>query len=486
MVSSKGDGSDKDRLVVDSIHGDIHLTKRELDVIDTASFQRLRHLKQLAMSQMAYPNATHTRFAHSLGVFAIMARITKIAKASRQINLSREQEEYLRLAALLHDIGHYPYSHLMERIDRVKLIEEQVEIKEKKEDRTLDISSIPYPEHDLVGTFIVTEQNDLIEAIGGKRRAKIVANLFGPKRPTESKRILQLSKLVHSSLDMDRLDYLLRDSQATGVPYGQIDINYLLNNLKVSPSGMLGISEKAIPAAEQFLLARYFMHRTVYYHKTTFGIEEVCRQLLRRLRAKGKCGIPKDGKEIREIVTSEALGTFTDAYVDEIIYKAMNDDEKAIQTLVKSIQKRRPPKLLKEVSVIGLIEQASGSHAGTIFRLNCKHRLYRLSEDFNIPIEQFILCETPPLRLEKRGPLVAAEDAMKTDWKEEEELIKVFVTGENEPKSLVDIPYSLVSKCAGLFFQSFRLYVVYEGGDKDDIIEQLKEKVKDWDKANNS
>ncbi len=225
------------------------------------------------------------------------------------------------------------------------------------------------------------------------------------------------------------------------------------------------------------------MHRTVYYHKTTFGMEEVCRQLLRRLRDPGKYGIAEDGIAIRKLVTSDALGTFTDAYVDKIIHEALNDDDKIIRLLARTIETRQPPKLLKEVPVISNVAQSDSSHSGRIFRINCRHRLNKLALDFEIPLKQFILCETPPLRLEKRGPFISAVDAMKNNWKDEEDLIKVFVSGEVEPKSLVDIPFSLISKCAGFFFQSFRLYVVYDGEDKDDVIEQLRKKVNNWDQG---
>src|SRR5690349_13597369 len=116
--------ADRDKLIVDSIHGDIHLRPSERQVVDTASFQRLRHLKQLGMAQATYPNATHTRFAHSVGVLGIMDHIVRVAQ--RDLSLTDEQVADLRLAGLLHDIGHYPYSHLMEKIDKVQLTEELV------------------------------------------------------------------------------------------------------------------------------------------------------------------------------------------------------------------------------------------------------------------------------------------------------------------------------------------------------------------------
>lgn len=110
MVWSGAEGGEK--IVVDSIHGDIRLTAREVQVIDSASFQRLRQLKQLAMAQLVYPNATHTRFAHSLGTLGIMIKVLEVAQRNK-LKLKASERENLRLAALLHDIGHYPYSHLM-------------------------------------------------------------------------------------------------------------------------------------------------------------------------------------------------------------------------------------------------------------------------------------------------------------------------------------------------------------------------------------
>src|SRR2546423_494912 len=139
-----GGRSQADTLIVDSVHGDVHLKPIERAVVDTASFQRLRHLKQLGMAHVTYPNATHTRFAHSIGVLGIMEHIIHVARDP--LKLTDERQEDIRLAGLLHDIGHYPYSHLMERIDKVELTEEFV-----ASNRTLNASTVRYPKHEEVG-----------------------------------------------------------------------------------------------------------------------------------------------------------------------------------------------------------------------------------------------------------------------------------------------------------------------------------------------
>ncbi len=459
MVSSKRDGFEK--VVVDSIHGNIHLNKREVQVIDTASFQRLRKLKQLAMAQLVYPTATHTRFAHSIGALGTMIRILEAAER-HGVSIKDEQKDNLRLAALLHDVGHYPYSHLMEKLDKVKWTEEEVEgVTPARE--AIDARKSWYPGHEEVGALIVTNQHDLIKALGGKERARAVADIFTRRETADP----QLSKLIHSSFDIDRWDYLLRDSYAAGVPYGQIDINYLLNNLKVSPQKMVGFLEKALPAVEHFLLARFFMHRVVYYHKTIYGMEEACRQMLRRLRDRDgeHYNVPLNGDEVRRLVQSEELLTFTDAFVERVVRRATEDKDEAIRALARSIQSRRPPKLLKKVPVCEDVEKTT--HRGRIFMQNCRSKLRGLAEEFNIPLAQFLLCK-PKVTVVKRPEEITygkvtkmkPEEIRERAFEEEEEDIKIFVADTEEPISLMEIEHSLVVKYADYAFQMFRLYLV--------------------------
>ncbi|MGI8432229.1 MAG: HD domain-containing protein [Chthoniobacterales bacterium] len=466
------------RIIADPIHGDVQLSDEEFGVINTGSFQRLRSLKQLGMAHLTYPNATHTRFAHSIGVLATMGRILRQVQDSEAIRISPEQRAELRLAALLHDVGHYPYSHLMEGVDRVILTEERVVQHGKS---TISTSS-PYPNHQEVGELIATTQADLISSLGGKERAQTIAAIFCRHETTNA----QLSKLIHSSFDMDRIDYLLRDARATGVPYGTIDINYLLSHVRMSASGMLGVERKALVAVEHFLLARFFMHKAVYYHKTTFGLEECCRQLLRRIRDMDpgghKYGVPANGDEVRKIVQGPEVANFNDAFVDRVINLAVGDDNLVVRSLASAIFQRRPPKLIKEVAV--LEEVGKQPHAGTVFFQNCRYQVADLAKKHGIELGCFLICEHKPLKFEARPRLLNAPEARNLSSNEREEVIMIF-NDSAEPVPIVDLGRSIVQPLSQFFYQTSRLYLVMPDDWKpeqfDSAVKALRRATQGWE-----
>ncbi len=466
MVSSNRPAS---RVVNDNIHGDIALTDEEWRVVNTATFQRLRWLKQLGMGHLVYPNATHSRFAHSLGVFRIMCRVLERLPHSE---LENEKAD-LRLAALLHDIGHYPYSHLMERVDWVKLTEEEIE---ESDSKVISGSRQLYPDHEELGRHILQSQKDICKAIGGKQRAKKIGSLFSRQRGADP----QLSKLIHSSLDMDRLDYLLRDARAAGVPYGEIDLNYILNNIRISPKGMLGVDEKALAAAEHFLLARVFMHRVVYYHKTTFGFEEACRQLLRRVRESGRYGedLAENGEKIVEICAGSTLRGFTDDYIDRIVFKAVDDEDAVIQILAKCIVERRPPRLIAE---IGGVEHKTSDHTATgVFRQRCRDGLKSLAKKHKLQVGQFLLCGPKPIKFEASGSLLSRSEMEKLEPEMWEELIMIFRRGQDEPRSIVDVSGSIISGLSNQAFTIQRLYLAEDSPGSESKLAAIRNEVQAW------
>lgn len=442
------------RVVTDAIHGSIALTDDEWRVVDTASFQRLRHLKQLQMAHLTYPNATHTRLAHSLGVFAVMSRVLEVAKDT--LKLKKADVADLRLAALLHDVGHYPYSHLMEKIDKVQLTEELARGGTKKK---LDLSgtkSSPYPEHEDLGALIVTKRKDLVDALGGRKRATRVADLFTRSAAADP----QLSKLIHSSLDMDRFDFLLRDANATGVPYGNVDLHYLLSNMQASRTGMVGFSHKAMSAAEQFLFARFFMYKVVYFHKTTFGFEEACRQLLRRCRDKGLLGVPRTGKRITEWVQGDNFLTFTDAWVDNVVRAAAASGKPIIEDLAKCILYRKPPVLIREVNELKDLSEPGGAEHCKSFLNRCQDNLGDLAKELKVDPKLFLVAGPKSVTLEGRSSKLTKDTAGDLEDEQREELVKIFVKGRAEPRSLVDLPESITYVAANRAYQFARLYLV--------------------------
>jgi uncharacterized protein len=250
------------------VHGFIQIDDWERDIIERPAFQRLRRIRQLAWTDLVYPGAMHTRFEHSLGVMhtasllydAIVSKSGDLLKqqlAYDQAGLERDRR-LVRLAALLHDVGHAPFSHASEELLPRKGRTEK------------------FAHEDYSAAIIRNELRDAIEghplnANTGFKADDVAALIEGG---AAAGRAVFWRDLITGQMDADRMDYLLRDSHHIGVHYGRFDLHRLIFSLvaippdKENPSPRVGVEEGGVHAAEALVLARYFMFTQVYFHKT--------------------------------------------------------------------------------------------------------------------------------------------------------------------------------------------------------------------------
>lgn len=265
-------------------------------LLQTPEFQRLRRVRQLGLATLAYPGADHTRFSHSLGVMEMSRRM--LDQLSRSIPISDFDRIATTAAALLHDLGHGPFSHVFERVSGIhhEALTRRVISEDDSSIHRLLTSfdpSLPNTINRLLGDH---DANALSPAPTGQPNLATGAPGVPAAQPMDSptrapcpKGAAQLppflSSLISSQLDADRLDYLLRDDLMTGSRYGQYDLQWLLRSLTVEPaSQQLAVSYKGISAVEGYLQARHHMYRNVYFHKVVRAGEGMLRLALQRAR----------------------------------------------------------------------------------------------------------------------------------------------------------------------------------------------------------
>jgi hypothetical protein len=231
--------------ITDPVHRYISFSEVEKQVIDTGVFQRLRRIRQLAGAHLVYPSAQHTRFEHSLGTMHVAGYAGETLVAKGYLD-NEDKVQKLRLAALLHDIGHGPFSHLFEEV---------LELRRGSS-------------HEDVGKQIISksEISDILKK-HGYNPCDICELSFG-----ESK-IKFFNEIIAGGLSADLMDYLSRDGLFTGVEYGKIDYHRLISSFEVVSNGHLAINRSALYSFESMLISRYEMFKAVYFHKTVRSAE---------------------------------------------------------------------------------------------------------------------------------------------------------------------------------------------------------------------
>ncbi|MBU4534354.1 MAG: HD domain-containing protein [Euryarchaeota archaeon] len=316
------------KFIRDSVHGNLHINDLEIKLVDTPQIQRLRRIKQLGFTFLIYPGANHTRFEHSIGTMYLASQMAD------HLNLDEDKKSILRICALLHDAGHGPFSHVSEAVldDSHEVLTSRV----IKNSKLGDIISENY------------HINEIIDIINGKG---------------------VLGQIISGELDVDRMDYLIRDSHYTGVAYGIIDIERLIYNMKLENN--LVLDKKGVQAAESTLVARYFMYPSVYQHHTTRIVNSMFRRSLRKLIE-------------QNIIDSEKIYQYDDA---DMIMACRNQDG-FIKDMIQRMDNRD---LFKKVDSLKLSELEDPQKIFKIKREQIKKAENEICEEKDINPDYLII-----------------------------------------------------------------------------------------------
>ena len=284
-------------VVRDPLWNNIRLEPQALAVLDTPAVQRLRYVRQLGHAFLVYPGATHTRFEHALGAYHLARRaVAELGQGDSPEGLA------IRIAALLHDIGHYPFSHALEEAG--------------------------LPHHETLAARHL-ETGPLADAL--RRIGTPAEQLLQLIQGTSTS---PLAGLISGSIDVDKLDYLSRDATMCGVPYGVIDVDRLLTSLTLGADG-LTLHPKGFAALESLLFAKYQMYRNVYWHHAVRSATAMFKRLVRGAIAAGR-------------VDPHAIASATD---DGLIHELMRDDTSG---LARRLRDRRLAKRALDLAATDL------------------------------------------------------------------------------------------------------------------------------------
>ena len=327
----------------DPIHGFIKLSEKEKRLIDTQVFQRLRRIRQLAMTFLVYPGAVHTRFDHSIGVMHIAGRICQRLQELNSTRVSDEDVDRIRLAALLHDVGHGPFSHVSEHLlDKYAPTDADTgqNLEKIREKITVDIIQTD-PK---ISEILDRDLDFVVEIIEG------------------SKKIRDWHRdIVSSELDADKMDYLLRDSYFAGVKYGQYDLEKLIESCLIVDrrETPLAISSKGIYALEQLLLARYHMTQQVYWHRVslisnemiirgiTLAIDGRNRQMTKLYKYPKKSR--RDSNENYEKKKKDFVQNYLDYHDEKVIELLRNCKQEKAREIFNQLYNRELFKMITEI-----------------------------------------------------------------------------------------------------------------------------------------
>jgi uncharacterized protein len=437
-------------------------------------FQRLRNVKQLGLAYFAFPGADYSRFSHSIGVCHVTGRILDSLNYGSGPKVQHSEVQLYRIAALFHDVGHYPYSHATEEAIVNHYTKTYIKPKGSTSThrRQLQTAQPVRPfKHDRVSKEILFRDKEIRKVLRGLAiDPKDISSIFLREAPRE------LANLVSSDLDADRIDYLMRTACHTGLPYGSVDIDYLLSQLSLDSTNRITLSAKALRTADHFLLCRYFDYQQVTYHKTVVAFELVLKDVISSLLSEGMIKCSAD--DISADIANGEWCQFDDAHIFGKIRKlSTKTSDSALRVKTEAILYRHAPKLIAEEEMIAKRQDNPKEFLGK--RQALQDRIEKWSTKYRIDKSLWYVWSSR-MALTKIGSHIPAsriEDKGDDDQDKLQQAIWVRNSDGDASSPIMEAPNSLMSVLADYEADTLRLYVLFPKGresKRDAIRKEIK------------
>lgn len=464
------------KVIFDNIHGYITLNRVETRILETLYYQRLRWIRQLGFSFYIFPGATHTRHAHALGVLHVMDRILRslgVAASEEKFFDPKARDEkttfhrMMRLAAMLHDIGTFPFSHSIE-MAYINHWRAQVQVSKPKYTAN----------HEVLGSHII--QNTDFE--GGITRILKDEGID----PVELSQIMAgksenilANQLMHADVDADRMDYLLRDAQHTGVKIGLFDLDFLIRNLRIHNDqgrDMLCVHEDGINVVDSFLVARYFWYSQIIHEGTGYKFDllaaKICEYFL-----ENKLSYSFDNLMDKVAMNPYEYFTFNDSYFMAKLheYLAGRARHPMIGELSEMLARRIPPAQIRVAPVKPTVIE-NEEHRQQLIK-QCLKAVEWLKEEMksvapdawmidDIPVKDVMFTKNLEQLKKSKGNPLQSRDSVKV------------LTRHNELRLLIDVSQSLMKVLS--HYRNFipRIYVspaTYHVLEKKGVLEKMRQ-----------
>lgn len=471
------------KTINDAIYGNFGLSELEVKLLDTKAMQRLRRVRQMGFSSYVFPCGEHSRFVHSLGVLCIMGKMCNVLYSKGHI--TKEEVINLRIAALLHDVGHYPFSHLTEVVyGYLEFKSTPVLLNPKQEEKSIlsimaNQTKKKAFDHEHLGLEVIKKDPEIRTILDD---AKIDAELIGKIVTGEIgiyKHSIVYTQLMHSSLDADRMDYLLRDSKQAGVVFGNIDLDYIINNMckvkyKVDEKNeiyLIAVQDKAQSAVEHFLMARYFHYSRTIMHKSSMAFETVAKVLIYKMLMGSNSDLfYSNYQKLVDAIGKEEFYGFTDDFMWTHLKDYVHKSQDAyLSKLWNTLEGRKKPRII--VCYKDLIEKQKNVHSEKYILVNrfMENNQKEIAENFGINIDYIGHIKTS-ISIDSMPDYLRIENCKK-DFAQEEALrdaIKI-VNKDNQVSFLASDDTSLINKMVDFSSVSITIFVI-DTEEKLDIV----------------